>query len=357
MSVNKRIKYLGNSKLSNKNRPYRIQLDYQSNGKRIRETIKDTTFYPTDSKNIKDEKERIINRIVAKLEIELGNSKNGLISRHLQKANFIEYFEKIGNSKGENTKIAWDNTLKHIIAFQGNRISFQDISVNWVEGFRNYLIKEKELAINSVTTYFNKINAALNQAVKEKIISENPIRFIERPKKEETEIVFLTKDEVQIIINTDFWDNETKNAFLLSCYTGLRVSDIKTLTWKNILENRIQLTQTKTKNVVYIPINENALNILNKQKHNDNLIFNLSSYNSSINRTFKKMIKLTGIKKDVHFHCGRHTFATLLVSSGVNIFTISKLMGHRDIKSTLVYAKVIDEEKEKAVNSMITFKI
>ena len=104
MSVNTRIKYLGDSTLTNRNRPYRVQLDFLLNGKRIRETIKDTTFYPNDSKEIKKEKERIIDRVKSQLEIELGNAKNGLISRQLQKANFIEYFENLGNKKDPNTK-------------------------------------------------------------------------------------------------------------------------------------------------------------------------------------------------------------------------------------------------------------
>jgi integrase/recombinase XerD len=104
-------------------------------------------------------------------------------------------------------------------------------------------------------------------------------------------------------------------------------------------------------------LNQNALSILEKQKHNKEFVFNLSEHVSSINRTVKKLIKKAEIKKEIHFHCARHTFATLLVTSGVNIFTISKLMGHRDIKSTLVYAKVIDEEKEKAVNSMVEFNL
>lgn len=355
MSVNKRIKYIGDSSLSNRNRPYRIQLDYILNGKRVRETIKDTTFHPNDSKETKKEKERIIERIKSQLEIELGNAKNGLVSRQLQKANFIQYFETLGSKKEPNTKIAWDNTLKHLIAFQGKKISFENITVKWLENFLNHL--KKDLSNNSVFTYFKKINAALNQAVKEKIITENPCKYINGPKKEETEIVFLTKDELQKVINTDFFDNESKNAFLLSCYTGLRISDIQVLKWNHIKNDRIQLIQTKTKNSVYIPLNKNAISLLSKQKQNKEFVFKLSNYDSSVNRTVKKLITKAEIGKEIHFHCARHTFATLLVTSGVNIFTISKLMGHKDIKSTLVYAKVIDEEKEKAVNSMVEFKL
>jgi integrase len=353
MSVNTRIKHLGDSTLTKKNRPYRIQLDYFLNGNRVRETIKDTTFYPNDSKETKKEKERIIERIKSQLEIELGNAKNGLISRQLQKANFIQYFEELGNKKGNNTKIAWDSTLKHLLNFQGKKISFENITVTWIEKFLIHL--EKDLSNNSVLTYLNKINACLNQAVKEKIIIENPCKYINRPKKEETEIVFLTKEEIQKIIDTDFFDDEAKNAFLLSCYTGLRISDIQVLKWSHIKNDRIQLMQTKTKNTVYIPLNKNALSLLSKQKQNKEFVFKLSKHDSSVNRTVKKLITKTEIGKEIHFHCARHTFATLLVTSGVNIFTISKLMGHKDIKSTLVYAKVIDEEKEKAVNSMVEF--
>lgn len=353
MSVNLRKKYIGKKTVSEKNKPFKYQLDYLLNGKRVRETIKETIFYPTDSKEERTQKERIIKRIKAQLEIELGNAKNGLVSRQLQKANFIQYFEELGNKKEPNTKIAWDNTLKHLIEFQGKKISFENITVKWLENFIIHL--KKDLSNNSVDVYFKKINATLNQAIKEKIIVENPIKYITKPKKEETEIVFLTREEVQKVINTDFFDNEAKNAFLLSCYTGLRISDIQSLKWSHIKNDRIQLTQTKTKNAVYIPLNENALILLDKQKHNKEFVFKLSIHDSSVNRTVKKLIKKAEIGKDIHFHCARHTFATLLVTSGVNIFTISKLMGHKDIKSTLVYAKVIDEEKEKAVNSMIKF--
>jgi len=353
MAVNLRKKYTGDNKLSTRNRPYKFQLDYLLNGKRIRETIKDVEFKPTDTKEERKEKERIVNRIKAQLEIELGNSKNGLISRKLQKANFIEYFEKLGNTKSPNTKTSWDNTLKHLIIFQGTKIKFEDVTSNWLQKFIDYL--NDEVSNNSAFTYFNKVNAALNQAVKQKIILENPAKYIDRPKKEENEMVYLTEKEIQEIIDTDFFDNDVKNAFLFGCYTGLRFSDIKNLKWQNITDNGIQIRQTKTKSTVYIPLNDNANQILKSQKSDNEFVFNLSDFNSSSNRTLRKLIKLTTIEKEVSFHSARHTFATLLITYGVNIYTVSKLLGHKDISSTLVYAKVVNEEKEKAVNSIPKF--
>lgn len=146
-----------------------------------------------------------------------------------------------------------------------------------------------------------------------------------------------------------------KNAFLFGCFTGLRFGDIQNLKWMDIKDGNLRISQNKTKGMAYIPLNVNAHKILQLQPRSRKYIFDLFEHNSSVNRTLKKLIKKTGIDKEVSFHSSRHTFATLLISSGANIYTVSKLLGHKDIQSTLVYAKVIDEEKDKAVNDMPSF--
>lgn len=354
MAVNLRKKYYGKKEVSKKNRTYRFQLDYSHQGKRIRETIKDVEFLPSDTKDIRKQKERIVNKIKADLEIDLANQSNGLISRQLKKASFIIYFQSLADTKTPNTKGSWENTLKHIKDFHGSKLRFQDVNERWLERFTDYL--SKRLSANSTRTYLQKVNTALNQAVKQKIILDNPFKYVTKLKKEEKEMVYLTKAEVQQIINTPFDYADVKNAFLLGCYTGLRFSDIEALQWSNIKDNQIQLTQTKTKGAVYIPLNSNAEHILSLQSNTTANIFKLSRHNSSVNRTLKKLIEKASINKEVTFHTSRHTFATILISSGVNVFTVSKLLGHKDIESTLVYAKVISEEKEKAVNSMPNFE-
>lgn len=354
MAVNLRKKYGGKKEVSNKNRPYRFQLDYYHNGKRIRETISAIEFLPTDTKEQRQQKTRIINKTKADLEIELANQSSGLVSRQLKKASFINYFESLTKKKSPNTRGTWETTLKHIEDFQGKKLKFEDVTERWLEKFSSYLLNE--VSQNSAITYLQKVNAALNLAVKQKIIVENPYKFISKPKKEEKEMVFLTKDEVQKIINTPFFDDEVKRAFLFGCYTGLRFSDITALKWTNIKDGRIHLTQTKTKGAIYIPLSNNAEHILELQKDNTETIFKLSAHNNSVNRTLRKLIVRTNIKKNISFHSGRHTFATLLITAGVNIYTVSKLLGHKDIESTLVYAKVINEEKEKAINSLPKFE-
>ena len=354
MAVNLRKKYTGNPNLKKRKRSYKFQLDYIHNGKRIRETIKEVIINPSDTKEQKEQKKRIVDKIKADLEIQIANNSIGIISRDLKKASFLLYFENLAKKKNPNTKVAWDNTLNHIIEFHGRKLKFENITESWLENFRDYLLQI--VAINSARTYLQKVSTALNQAVKQKIIPFNPYKYIDKPKKEDTQMVYLNIEEIQEIMNTKFFNDEVKNAFLFGCYTGLRFSDIKKLKWNNIEDKNIRLTQTKTKGTVSIPLNNNAEQILKKQMSNNELVFNLSNHSSSINKTLRKLIKRTSIKKHVTFHASRHTFATLLVSNGTNIYTISKLLGHKDIKSTLVYAEVIDEEKVKAVNSIPNFK-
>lgn len=355
MGVNLRKKYSGKKEVSQKRRAYKFQLDYFLEGKRVRETIKDIEILPSDPKDIRDQKLRIIQKIKADLEIELANQSNGIISRKLKKASFIDFFKAVGDKKGANTKVAWDSTLKHIILFHGKKLTFENVTEAWLEKFIIYLLNE--VSQNSAITYLQKISTALNQAVKLKIISYNPYHHITTLKKREMEVIFLEREEITKIMQTEFYNDEVKNAFLFGCYTGLRFSDIQSLKWENIKNNRIHITQTKTKSLAFIPINHNAQNILEIQsnKPNNKEVFSLFESNSSVNRTLRKLIKKAGIEKNVSFHSSRHTFATLLISSGANIYTVSKLLGHKDIKSTLVYAKVIDEEKESAVNSMPIF--
>ena len=127
MAVNLRKVYKGKKEVSKKNRPCRYQLDFYHGGKRIRETIKDVEFLPTDSKDQRTQKRKIVNKIKADLEIELGNQSVGLISRQLKKASFIKYFESLANKKNPNTKSTWESSLKHIIEFHGDKLKFEDV--------------------------------------------------------------------------------------------------------------------------------------------------------------------------------------------------------------------------------------
>ena len=149
-----------------------------------------------------------------------------------------------------------------------------------------------------------------------------------------------------------------KNAFLFSCFSGLRFGDVKVLTWGQIQTDNegkivIRYTQQKTNKPEYLQLSNEALKFLpeKNEAQNNDIIFPLSN-NGYTNETLKSWILAAGITKRVTFHVGRHTNATLLLSLGVPIETVSKILGHSDIQTTQIYAKVIDKNKREAVSKL-----
>ena len=204
------------------------------------------------------------------------------------------------------------------------------------------------------------MNIALNVAVSENLIAKNPCKELssdDKPKQRQGEREYLTMEELKILIDTpcDQTEQLTKNAFLFSCFTGLRYIDIEQLKWKNIVKidddnYQIQLNQQKTKNLVVIPLADNAIRWLPDFNGNkDDHVFDIDNY-YNLQLRLKRIIQRTGLTKKITFHVGRHTYATLLLYYGADLYTVSKLLGHKSVKTTQIYAKVMDETKRVAVN-------
>ena len=148
-----------------------------------------------------------------------------------------------------------------------------------------------------------------------------------------------------------------KRAALFSALTGLRFSDIKNLVWGEIhhsVENgySIQFTQQKTKGVEVLPISEQAYSLMGERKEPSDKVFEGLTYSAYENKHLYQWIGAAGITKDITFHCFRHTFATLQLSHGTDIYTVSKMLGHRELKTTQIYAKIIDQTKREAANKI-----
>jgi integrase len=145
-----------------------------------------------------------------------------------------------------------------------------------------------------------------------------------------------------------------KKAFLFSCYTGLRISDLKTLIWGDIQHGPDQIIkrQKKTKEIVYIPLNKIAWGIINDgYLHNyTETIFPLLE--KVLYYTLRTLAKRAGIEKKIGWHTARHTFAVLSLEAGAEIYTVSKLLGHTDVKTTQVYAKATDKMKRAVVDAL-----
>jgi len=151
---------------------------------------------------------------------------------------------------------------------------------------------------------------------------------------------------------TECRNAEIKRAFLFSCYTGLRLSDVIRLRWENITEDRITLIQKKTKSLSTNKLLPKAKELLGTRSNHADKVFNLPE-RTWLSEILKKWIADAGITKDITFHSARHSFAMLgLVEGNIDIYTLKGLLGHSSISATQVYAKMIDKVKDAGIDKL-----
>lgn len=214
--------------------------------------------------------------------------------------------------------------------------------------------KARPLSVNTRARIFTQFNTLLNKAVRSGCLEFNPIHRMERsekPKPVTTSRSFLTLDELRRLEACPIGPERVRKAFLFSCFCGLRWSDVKTLSWEDVKKDGKRLSiakrMVKTGEWGYTPLNGAARSCLPPKKGNS-LVFSLPTPTAA-NADLKRWAEAAGIRKKVTFHTARHTFATLLLTFGADIYTTSKLLGHTSVTTTQIYADVVDEKKEKAV--------
>lgn len=159
---------------------------------------------------------------------------------------------------------------------------------------------------------------------------------------------YMTIEEVRSLIATPMQNEGVKSAYLFSCFCGLRISDIIGLQWKNVFidngQYRLAVAMQKTKEPIYLPLSNEALKWMPERgdKTADDHVFDLPS---GINQLIKPWAKAAGISKRFTFHTARHTFATMMLTLGADLYTVSKLLGHTSVKMTQVYAKIVNKKK------------
>ena len=255
----------------------------------------------------------------------------------------------------------WANFLKKYQEFEGkNKLHFGDMNRAKVEEFATFIAnykskKVEKLAANSQKAMLGCLQTVLNEAYKNEIITFNPNHAIPQIKGEQKQKEFLTLPELQKLSATDCKNNTVKRVSLFSALTGLRHSDCIGLRWSNITGGEkpsIKFNQQKTKGSVYLPISAEALELCGKQKTENDKIFEGVDSSQYCNTIITEWVKKAGITKDITFHCFRHTFATLQLTNGTDIYTVSKMLGHADVKTTQIYAQIVDEKKQQAANAI-----
>jgi len=333
-------------------------LDIYRNGKRWTEPVPfgiltGDRFNDSVAKNRAEE---YLKKRIADFEAGYGFNRS-----KLGKESFIDYCEKLQeNYKTKNTCHSWRTAVKHLRDFNEN-CTFAELSREFFQKFRDYLLTK--VSPNAAATYLARIKTAVHKAVNEGLLLSDPSKSI-TVKKTDRLPVFLTLDEVRKLSETPCGNEQVKNAFLFSCFSGLRYSDVDRLTWDRIRDGYIEFTQRKTGEAERLPLSAQAREILERQRGAsvspnlrrtflENQVFFLPAQ-QVVDAQLKRWAKRAGLEKRISFHKARHTFATLSLTSGVDLYTVSKLLGHRDLETTQIYAKVVDEKKRKAVEALPT---
>ena len=362
-----------------------IYLDIYQDGRRTYEFLKLYIVPELTGRDKEANREmlELANAIKAKKIVELKNDANGFTTTGIkQKACIYDYMNKLADEKkaakpNDNAIYkSYQALIWHLKQFSGEKTTFKQVSKEFCIKFIEYLKTAKNRVYNkensitftsgllSQSTQYNYIalfKVALNRATADGIVPANPfnqLKRTEKPKHTQSDREYLTIDEVKMLVKTECVKPLIKQAFLFSCFSGLRFSDVKALKWGDIQTDNegqklIRYTQQKTKKNEHLQVSDEALKYLPDRDNakDKDVIFPLS-YNGYANSLLKSWACAAGIKKRVTFHVGRHTNATLLLSLGVPIETVSKLLGHSDIKTTQIYAKVIDKNKRAAVSKL-----
>ncbi len=337
----------------------KLYLDIYSGGKRTWESLHlSLTTDKTQNKEIWKIAEVCRSKRETQLLTGEWNIQDPVAGKKKLAAYLADFSKSYKNPKIVNCLIA------HVKEFGGGDIRLGQISAKWIADFEDYFlekVKSEEISQNTAAYYTRILRSALNKAAANNLIARNPAASAARIQTIETDLVFLNAEELQILadVKPDApYTAEVRRAFLFSCYTGLRISDVETLTWGMIETNPLQIIkrQHKTKNPVVIPLGASAQKlIIDGAEHSpDEPVFGLLERNRRISsyRHLKKWAEDAGLKKQIGWHTARRTFATLALESGSDPITVAKLLGHTNLDQVMRYAKATDKRKREAVAAL-----
>ncbi|RKR84404.1 site-specific recombinase XerD [Mucilaginibacter gracilis] len=295
-------------------------------------------------------------------QIEIQNERFGFLSNSRRNGDFVAFFTGVAKERSGSNADNWGMAVKYFIKFAGEQLRFSDLNEVFCEQFKKYLSSapgigrnEKKISTNTAVSYFSKFRAALKLAFKAGYISENIGQRVDGIKPQDTHREILLLDELRALAKAECESVIIKRAALFSALTGLRFSDVRALTWQEIKgfkgEYYLQYRQEKTDGAENLPVSDEAVEIAGKRGRSDAKVFDGLKY-SQIGSFLPKWLLKAGIEKHITFHSFRHTFATLQLASGTDIYTVSKLLGHLHVKTTEIYTKVTDVRKREAANKI-----
>lgn len=320
---------------------------------------------------------------VIEMEVKNGSINSKAIKKELEgKGNekFLDYALSTLKAQEAKISVGYYDRQKAVFSklkqyLDNKDIAIREIDVTFLKDYEAYLANELENSTNTIHANFKVLRKVFNDAIREGIIdfAQSPFQIF-KSKTEKTEREYLTETELSVlehlVLPPESMMNHHRNTYVFCCYTGLRVSDTLTLRWNNYNDGIINVTTKKTKTPVTIKAATKVKEILALYEANrtslKNFIFpfldNTYNYNrrsldaaissrtAYINKDLQKLTAKAGIEKHISFHTSRHTFATRALRKGMRIEYVSKILGHSSIKTTQIYAKIVDSELIKAMD-------
>lgn len=307
---------------------------------------------------------QLAENVRARRQLDLQSQLLGFTPDHLRLESFQAYFRKLARRQRGMNWHNWDSSVRYFEKFaDGQNLRFIDINLTLCEDFKAYLrsgpkLRENRVGIghNSALSYYNKFRTALKQAWREKLIPDDLYALSPGLKEREAHVEFLTMSDVHKMLRVPLKDQLCKRVTLFGILTGLRFCDVHALTWAEVRGEPgsyyLQFIQRKTTKTQHMPISDQAYQLLEKPGKPDERVFN-GLYYCRI-RDFLKLWPLqAGIPKHITFCCLRHTYATLQLNNGTDIFTVSKMLGHRHVKTTQRYTRLLEQKKRDTTTRIV----
>ena len=279
---------------------------------------------------------------------------------------FVTCDEKLSPSSVRPKRNAKDRVKEYLTSIGKPDMLLSEVDKDFCRGFVAFLRTckiykgKKTMSDTTARLLMCRVAEAMNKAVVEGLIPSNPFKSLdakEKPKMKNGRREFLTVEELKVLIKTPCRYDIVKKAFLFSCFTGLRYSDMKSLKWSEIHTTAdgkaryIEHRQVKTKKTVTIPLSDEALRWMPEQMEGIDQVFHeLKASVNTVEAVLKEWMKDCKVDKHITYHCSRHTAATTLLTLGANLYVVSKLLGHSSIQMTEVYAKIVDQKKVETMN-------
>lgn len=301
--------------------------------------------------------------ICAKRQLQIQSGNYDFLAKDTGNENFLHFFkeqvEKRAKSKRNHQH--WRSTYLHLHRFTEGKLLFRQVNRAFCESLKEYFLDTthlngpRPLHQNSAAGYFDIFKEAIAKAHELRLLKENVALYVKSIPQIETEREFLTYEEVQALVKADCIDPVLKRAGLFSAFTGLRFSDIKDMTWHEVRHSHehghfLRFTISKAGRPDTQFISEQAAHFLGERGDPEEQVFKGLKYGNHISTWLNEWGSHAGIDRRFTFHAFRHTFATLQLTFGTDIYTIKELLGQKNVQTTQVYVHMLNQKKKEAVD-------